>query len=149
MKKIKNIITGILSVAVFFMAVQVGLANESSANSSSIDMNEQLHKTISSFTIQTDTMWFPVTITGLDDEDPEDQSASAEPTNQKPTGECAPENTGPVCAVGLDISGVTDQTAYSALINRINEPSETNPTIQEFLDIGATYLDDAHELSPN
>lgn len=149
MKTTKKIITVVLPVAMLFLAFQVGVAKKSPTSIKSLSLKEHVQSSIADFTILADTMWFPVTINGLDDEDPEAQEVTDQPTSQTPSGDCAPENQGEVCSVGLDLSGITDQEKYNELLDRIDNSSQPNPTIQEFLDIGATYLDDAHELTSN
>lgn len=146
MEKMKNIITGVLSVAVLFIAFQVSVANESSTNKSTF-LKKHTQSFLTDFTIQGDTLWFPVTINGLDDMDPASQQVSDQPTDQRPSGDCDPDNSGKVCSVKLDISGITDETAYNELKSRIND--STNPaTIQDFLDLGATAEEYSHELAP-
>lgn len=43
--------------------------------------------------------------------------------------------------------GVTDQTAYNELLDRIDDPMD-QPTIQEFLDLGASFEEYSRELAP-
>jgi len=147
--KTKRIITAALPIAMLFLAFQVAVAKKSPTSFKSLFQKEHVQSSIADFTVLADTMWFPVTINGLDDQDPESQDVYDQPTNQTPSGDCDPENQGKVCSVGLDLSGITSQEAYNELLNQIDDDSQPNPTIQDFLDIGATYLDDAHELAPN
>src|SRR5690606_25821144 len=117
MKTTKNIITGILSSAVFFMAVQVGIAQEKVAMLSGEIVSYPSLNALSSFQ-SADTVWLSVTITGPNETLPTNQEVSAQ---ANPSGTCQPAYSGPICAVKLDKSNMSpsNQTAYDALITRI------------------------------
>ena len=98
-------------------------------------------------TIDADVLWFPVTINGLDDTDHSGQQVSDQPTDQQPSGDCDPANSGKICSVKLDVTTIINEMEYTELKNRINDT--TNPaTIQDFLDLGATFEEYSRELTP-
>lgn len=150
MKKIKNIITGVLSGAVFFIAMQVGVAHEQVGTPvDKVEVKESVEawvlahtlatlnagKTTSPiYAIQGGNMWFAVNATGSQ---PSDQKVSEQPTTSTPSGDCLTTNTGQICSVLLNTSPITDTEAYEELKERIG--TENPPSIQDFLDLGATY----------
>ncbi|GGC47831.1 hypothetical protein GCM10011386_44960 [Parapedobacter defluvii] len=150
MKKMKNIITGVLSGAVLFMAIQVGVAHEKTkdfVNKLEIKQSTeawelartvamlQASKTISSmYFVQGGNMWFAVNATGTQ---PSDQKVSQQPTTSTPSGDCLTTNTGQICSVLLNTSSIEDTEAYEELKERIGTANP--PSIQDFLDLGATY----------
>ena len=130
MKTIKNIITGILSVAVFFIAVQVSMAAEKSVPGEKVMVaNVQ----------QQDTLWIPITITDTDEpEEAENQRVEAEPTANLP-GDCQPDNLGEICAVRLNFSNADEDEIEELLDLLKDNDASNNPTIQDFLDADAEY----------
>ncbi|WP_262249111.1 hypothetical protein [Parapedobacter soli] len=145
MKNLKSIITGILSSAVFFMAVQVTLANQKANDTFAHKENSSNKKSPSAANLlESDSLWFQVTSPNNDENDHENQTVQQQPTETSPSGDCAPPNSGNVCSVQLDISGITDPIAYNALLARISTTSN-KPTVEEFIDLGATYLEAAKQ----
>ncbi len=139
MEKIKNIITGILSVAMLFLSIQIGTAKHiPHIKSDNVVNAEGSVISDNAFFLQTDTIyWFSVEIAPLgDDEDHDDQLVNQMPAKPTPTGSCSPSLTGEVCSVQLDTRTVTNIPAFNALIARIT--SGPQPSIQEFLDTGAS-----------
>ncbi|MEC3879136.1 hypothetical protein [Parapedobacter sp. 10938] len=145
MKKIKNIITGILSVAVFFMAVQVGVAQEKVAMLSGEIVSQPAFDVLL-FSQSADTVWFSVTITGIDETLPTNQEVTAQ---ANPSGTCQPPYSGPICSVKLDKTNMpsSNQAAYDALIDRIGGGNP--PTISEFLALGITSVQYAKTFDPD
>lgn len=147
MEKIKNIISGVLSGVVLFMAVQVSIAGQSSAKSSAADETEELMTIKNTETgitaakiIQTGELWVAVSI--INPSNPEtdatNQRVEEEPEETEPSGSCSPLNTGPICSVKLDFTNA-DEDEVDDLITQLNDPMQPNPTIQDFLDADAEY----------
>lgn len=147
MEKMKKIIAGILSVAVFFMAVQVSIAGQSSVKSPTADQTYELttvKNTEAGITaakiIQTGEQWIAVSI--INPSNPEtdatNQRVEEEPEETEPSGDCSTLNTGPICSVKLNLSAA-DEDEVQDLIDQLNDPMQPNPTIQDFLNAGATY----------
>lgn len=141
-------ITGSLSLAMLFIAMQVSSANQKANDSFALKENPSIKENASAANfLESDSLWFQVTSPNNDENDHENQTVQQQPTETSPSGDCAPPNSGNVCSVQLDISGITDQTAYNALLARISTTSN-KPTIEEFIDLGATYLEAAKQRMP-
>lgn len=130
MEKIKNIISGVLSVAVLFMAVQVSIAGTIVPTEDVTDIE----------IIQTGEQWIAVSI--INPSNPEtdatNQRVEEEPEETEPSGACSTLNTGQICSVKLNLSAA-DEDEVQDLIDQLNDPMQPNPTIQDFLNAGATY----------
>jgi hypothetical protein len=128
MEKIKNIITGVLSGAVLFMAVQVGVAHEQAE--AFVDKVEVKVSTERGTLSGLSNQWVQLEIAGTPT-NPADQvvieEGNSDPDCNEPSGE--------ICAVELNYDPSAPMIA--PLLARIGGPNP--PTVAEFITAGATY----------
>lgn len=102
MKTLNQIIKTAGIAAALFLAVQMGSASPVISDAASVEAEAAITDVPN--VIQADTLWFPVTINGPNETDHNNQQVSEQPTDQTPSGDCAPTNTGEICSVKLDVS---------------------------------------------
>lgn len=129
MKKIKSIITGILSGAVFFLAMQIGVAQEKAVASAGEKVEVKVSTERGTFS-GLSNQWVQLEIAGTPT-NPADQvvieEGNSDPDCNEPSGE--------ICAVELNYDPSAPMIA--ALLDRIGGPNP--PTVAEFITAGATY----------
>lgn len=149
MEKFKNIITGILSVAVFFMAVQVGVAQEKATASNNkvevkkANMESKAHQ-IKSLAVSVDKNsfeaprrltqqeWYQVSLSG----DSTDHTLwtivgfSPDPEPGVDPNDCTLDNPGNFCAMLLEFDAQEDPNQF---INQTRAEAESDgATVQGF-----------------
>lgn len=145
-----NTITGVIAaVMVALGAGQIGNTSTQVGEELVVKEMEQLNKSTLAvskegfFSVHENirnTVWVEVFITDTsDEENPENQ----EVINQGQASNCEPENNGQICSVELDL-GLADENEVADLMDKINDPSAPNPTIQDFLDLQASALGHAY-----
>lgn len=134
MKSVKNIIKGVLSAIALTMVVQTGVATE--VIPSSTNQPSEGERII----VQQDDRWIAVSIInpGLPETNPENQRVEEAPTQTEPSSGCSTSNTGQICSVKLDFSSA-DQEEIADLLDQLDNPSQPNPTIDDFMEAGAKH----------
>lgn len=133
MKKLKVIITGVLSGMALIVMTQAAISSQSIGSTFKASESE-------STVVQQDPLWISISIVNpaLPDTNPANQRVEEAPTDAEPTGICSTLNTGQICSVKLDFSSA-DEAEVADLLDQLTDPMQPNPTIQNFLDTGAKH----------